>query len=66
MSNEKPKTINLKLDAETKRKFETLAYLQDLNLQSLMLHLILNAINENAEVIAEAEKLKSKFKNNSS
>lgn len=62
MSNEKPKTINLKIDAETKSKFETLAYLQDMKLQDLMMHLINNAINENAEIIAEAEKLKNKFK----
>lgn len=62
MSNEKPKTINLKIDAGTKSKFETLAYLQDMKLQDLMMQLINNAINENAEIIAEAEKLKNKFK----
>lgn len=62
MATEKPKTINLKIDAETKSKFETLAYLQDASLQDLILQLINNTINENAEIIADAEKLRAKFK----
>ena len=63
MTNKKnEKTINVKLDADTKSKFETLAYLKDASLQDLTLQLIKNAISDNAEVIAEVEKVRSKFK----
>lgn len=62
MAKENLKTINLKLDAETKGKYETLAYLKGVKLQDLTLQLINNAISENAEAIAEVEKVRSKFK----
>lgn len=56
------KVINIKLDADTKSKLETLAYLQDMKLQELCIGLITDVINENAEAIAEVEKTKAKFK----
>lgn len=59
---EKAKVINVKLDAETKSKFETLAYLQDVSLQDLCLQLIQESIIANADVIADAEQLRAKFK----
>lgn len=62
MTDKKEKTINVKLDAETKSKYETLAYLQDASLQDLTLQLIKDAITNNADVIAEVEKVRSKFK----
>lgn len=60
--SEKSKVINVKLDAETKSKFETLAYLQDMSLQDLTLQLIKDSIDANAGVIADAEQLRAKFK----
>lgn len=62
MSNKKLKTINLKIDAETKSKFETLAYLENMKLQDLTMQLIKDAINKNANAIAEVEKVRSNFK----
>lgn len=62
MTENKVKVINVKLDAETKSKFETLAYLQGVKLQDLCLQLINTAINDNADAIADAEKLRAKFK----
>lgn len=62
MSNKKLKTINLKIDAETKSKFETLAYLENMKLQDLIMQLIKDAINKNANAIAEVEKVRSNFK----
>lgn len=56
------KTINLKLDAETKSKIETLAYLDSVSLQDLILQLINKEIDKNVDIIAEAEKLKEKKK----
>ncbi len=61
MTNE-TKTINVKLDIETKSKFETLAYLQGASLQDLTLQLIKEAINKNSDVIGEVEKVRSNFK----
>lgn len=63
MSNKENKTsvINVKVDAETKGKYETLAYLKGVKLQELTLQLINNAINENANAIAEVQKIKSKI-----
>ena len=60
--SEKSKVINVKLDAETKSKFETLAYLQDMSLQDLTLQLIKDSIDANGGVIADAEQLRAKFK----
>ena len=62
MSKDKSKVINVKLDAETKSKFETLAYLQDVSLQDLCLQLIQDSIKANADIISDAEKLRAKFK----
>ena len=61
MTNE-TKTINVKLDIETKSKFETLAYLQGASLQDLTLQLIKEAINKNSDVIGEVEKVRINFK----
>ena len=61
MTNE-TKTINVKLDIETKSKFETLAYLQGASLQDLTLQLIKEAINKNSDVIGQVEKVRSNFK----
>ena len=62
MTENKVKVINVKLDAETKSKFETLAYLQGASLQDLTLQLIKEAINKNSDVIGEVEKVRSNFK----
>ena len=58
MSNEKDKVINVKLDAETKRRFEILAFIRDCKLQELCTELIEAAIKENADKIDAVEKLK--------
>jgi len=62
MTKKNLKTINVKLDSETKSKIETLAYLQGVKLQDLCTELITDAINKNADVIADAEKLRAKVK----
>lgn len=58
MSNENQKVINVKLDAETKSKFETLAFIKNCKLQDLCTELIKAAIKENADKIDAVEKLK--------
>ena len=58
MSNENQKVINIKLDADTKRKFEILAFIRDCKLQELCTELIQAAIKENADKIDAVEKLK--------
>lgn len=62
MRSENIKTINLKIDRETKKKFETLAYLQDMKLQDSIMQLIKEAIDKNKDVIAEVEKVRNNFK----
>lgn len=62
MANEDTKTINVKVDLDTKSKIDTLAYLQDVSLQDLCIIAINEYINKNADAIAEAEALKNKFK----
>ena len=62
MSTEKAKVINVKLDAETKSKFDTLAYLNDVTLQELCLKLIKESIINNADAIANAEQIRANFK----
>ena len=62
MSTEKAKVINVKLDAETKSKFDTLAYLNDVTLQELCLKLIKESIIANADAIADAEQIRANFK----
>lgn len=59
---EKTKVINVKVDDETKSKLETLAYLKGMKLQSLCEQLIQDAIIDNADVIADAEQIRAKFK----
>ena len=54
----KEKVINVKLDAETKSKFETLAFLRRLTLQDLCKELIKETIEANSDKIAEAENLR--------
>ena len=54
----KDKVINIKLDEETKSKFETLAYIKRKTLQDLCKDLINESIKANAKKIAEAEKLR--------
>lgn len=56
MSNDKPQVINVKLDAENKSKFETLAFIRRCSLQKLCIDLIMDALEENADKIAEIEK----------
>ena len=56
MSNKKP--INIKLDSETKEQFKTLAYIKDMNLQELGVHLIKQAIQENKKQIDEIQAIK--------
>ena len=56
------KVINVKIDADTKSKLDTLAYLQDVKLQDLCIGLINDAISNNADAIAEVEKARAKFK----
>lgn len=63
MSKEKNiSVINVKLDAETKGKYETLAFLKGVKLQELTLELINDAISENADAIEQAIKLKNTIK----
>lgn len=54
----KAKVINIKLDAETKSKIESLAYLKRKSIQDLCKELIDDCIEANADKIAEAEKLR--------
>ena len=61
MVNQKEKTINLKLDSETKSKFETLAFVKRCTLQDLCTELVKNAISENADIIAEVESKRDKL-----
>ena len=56
------KVINVKIDADTKSKLDTLAYLQDVKLQDLCIGLINDALSNNADAIAEVEKARAKFK----
>ena len=53
--NEKSKVINVKLDAETKSKFETLAFIKRTTLQDLCIDLINESIKANADIIADVE-----------
>ena len=62
MVNEDTKTINVKVDLDTKSKLDTLAYLQDVTLQDLCITAINEYVDKNADAIAEAEALKNKFK----
>ena len=61
MVNQKEKTINLKLDSETKSKFETLAFIKRSKLQDLCEELVKDAIKENADIIAEVESKRDKL-----
>lgn len=54
---QKPKVINVKLEPETKKKFDALANLLECNIQDLCLTLIKNAIDKNADAIAKYEDL---------
>lgn len=58
----KDKVINVKVDEETKSKIETLAYLKGVSLQDLCFQIIQDSIIANADVIADAEQLRAKFK----
>ena len=52
------KVINIKLDAETKSKLETLSYIKRCSIQDLCFKLIDDSLKANADKIAEAEKLR--------
>lgn len=54
----KDKVINIKLDAETKSRLETLAYIKRQSIQDLCLNLILDTVTANKDVIEKAEKLR--------
>ena len=55
MVDNKAKVINVKLDADTKSKFETLAFIKRTTLQDLCIELINDTIKANADIIAEVE-----------
>lgn len=55
----KTKPINIKLDDETKEQFKTLAFIKDMNLQELGVHLIKEAIQENKEQIDKIQSIKT-------
>lgn len=57
MGNIKP--INIKLDDETKEQFKTLAFIKDMNLQELGVHLIKEAIADNKEQIDKIQAIKT-------
>ena len=57
---DKKKPINIKLDSETKEQFKTLAYIKDMNLQELGVHLIKEAIANNKKQIDEIQAIKNK------
>lgn len=62
MTGEKKyKTVNMKFDAETKSKLETLAYLRAEKLQTLCENIIKECLKANADTIADAEKLRNQF-----
>lgn len=54
----KNNVVNIKLDAETKSKLETLAYIRRMTLQELCKNAIDDIITQNSKRIAEAEKLR--------
>ena len=56
------KTVNVKLDIETKSKLETLAYIEGASEQDLGAIAIKEYLDKYADVIAEVEKAKAKFK----
>lgn len=53
------KPINIKLDNETKEQFKTLAFIKDMKLQELGVHLIKQAIAENKEQIDKIQSIKT-------
>lgn len=55
----KIKPINIKLDDETKEQFKTLAFIKDMNLQELGVHLIKQAIQENKDQIEKIQAIKT-------
>ena len=55
----KTKPINIKLDDETKEQFKTLAFIKDMNLQELGVHLIKEAIQDNKEQIDKIQSIKT-------
>lgn len=57
MSNIKP--INIKLDNETKEQFKTLAFIKDMTLNELWVHLIKEAIADNKEQIDKIQTIKT-------
>lgn len=54
----KNNVVNIKLDAETKSKLETLAFIRRLTLQDLCKNAINELLEANAKKIADAEKLR--------
>lgn len=55
----KTKPINIKLDSETKEQFKTLAFIKDMTLNELGVHLIKEAIQENKEQIDKIQSIKT-------
>lgn len=55
----KTKPINIKLDDETKEQFKTLAFIKDMTLNELGVHLIKEAIQENKEQIDKIQSIKT-------
>ena len=58
---DKLKTVNLKFDAETKSKLETLAFLNSMKLQTLCEYIIKECLDANANEIAKYEKGRNEF-----
>ena len=51
-------TVNTKVDADVKSKLDTLAYLYGKSLQDCCEKIFIDAINEKADLIEQAEKLR--------
>lgn len=56
------KVINVKVDAETKDKLDTLAYIKGgISLQELCIALINKEVEDNAKAIEDVEKARAKY-----
>lgn len=58
MTEKENKTVNIKLDLETKSKLKTLAFINDSSIQDLCKKAIIKLVNDNAEHIAKVESVK--------
>ena len=58
MSKSNLKTVNIKLDNETKSKLETLAYLKRCSIQDLCVAIIKKELDANNDKIAQIENMR--------